>query len=152
MNIREFAKTIGFSVSTVSRALNGYSDVSAETRALVVAAAQKLNYSAEPAARGLRTRSSGLVAFVLSPPQKNFANPFFLDLMVGVEQRLRETDLKLMIISASSFEDEQARFRELVERHRVEGLIFARTRRKDPRIAYLLARGVSFVTHGRSET
>ena len=152
MNIRQLAKSLNLSVSTVSRALNGYSDVSEITRARVVSAAKKSGYTADPAARGLRKRSSGLIAFVLSPPQKNFANPFFLDLMVGIEERLRETDFHLVVVSAGSFEDEIERFKELVERHRVDGLIFARTRRIDPRISYLQSRGVPFTTHGRSET
>lgn len=152
MNIRQLAKSLDLSVSTVSRALNGYLDVSESTRERVVSAAKSSGYMADPAARSLRKRSSGLIAFVLSPPQKNFANPFFLDLMVGIEDRLREADLHLVIVSASSFEDEIARFKELVERHRVDGLIFARTRRIDPRISYLQARGVPFATHGRSET
>lgn len=152
MNIQQFAKALRLSVSTVSRALNGYTDVNPETRARIIEAAKELGYSANPMARGLRRRGTGFIAFVLSPPQKNFANPFFLDLLVGVEERLRETELKLMIVSANSFEDEMERFKNLVEVHRVEGLIFARTRVKDPRIEYLQKRKVPFVTHGRSKT
>ena len=152
MNIQQFAKALRLSVSTVSRALNGYADVNAETRARIIEAAKELGYTANPMARGLRRRGTGFVAFILSPPQKNFANPFFLDLLVGVEQRLRETELKLMVVSASSFEDEMERFKNLVEVHRVEGLIFARTRLNDRRIEYLQKRNVPFVTHGRSKT
>ena len=152
MNIREFANAIGFSVSTISRALNGYSDVNPETRARIIKAAEELGYKANPAARGLRTRESGFVAFVLSPPQKNFANPFFLDLIVGIEERLRATPFKLMIISAGSFEDELSRFRDLVERHSIDGLIFARTRVQDPRVEYLQKAGVPFATHGRTKS
>jgi LacI family transcriptional regulator len=152
MNIHEFAKALRLSVSTVSRALNGYTDVNAETRAKVIEAAKRLGYTANPMARGLRKRGTGFVAFVLSHPQKNFANPFFLDLLVGIEERLRETELKLMVVSASSFEDEMERFKSLVEVHRVEGLIFARTRLKDPRIEYLQKHRVPFVTHGRSKS
>jgi LacI family transcriptional regulator len=152
MNIHEFAKALRLSVSTVSRALNGYADVNAETRAKVIEAAKRLGYTANPMARGLRKRGTGFVAFVLSPPQKNFANPFFLDLLVGIEERLRETELKLMVVSANSFEDEMERFKSLVEIHRVEGLIFARTRLKDPRIEYLQKHRVPFVTHGRSKS
>jgi LacI family transcriptional regulator len=43
-------------------------------------------------------------------------------------------------------------FRRLVERQRVDGLLFGRTRRHDERIAYLLTRDVPFVAFGRSET
>lgn len=151
MNLREFAKTLGLSVSTVSRALNGYADVSEATRRRIVAAAEQLGYAAEPAARRLRKRSSGLIAFVLSYPQKHFANPFFLDMIVGIDERLRGTEFHLVIASTGSYDDEIATFRRLVEQQRVDGLIFARTRRLDDRIDYLQRRGVPFVTHGRSE-
>jgi LacI family transcriptional regulator len=152
MNIREFAKALGLSVSTISRALNGYSDVNEETRSRIVKAAKDLGYAPNPMARRLRTGGSGFIAFILSPPQKNFANPFFLDLMVGVEEKLRETTLKLMVVSATSFEDEMGRLKSLVEVHRVEGVIFARTQVKDKRIGYLQERKVPFVMHGRSES
>lgn len=152
MNIRQLAKSLNLSVSTVSRALNGYKDVNEDTRARVLSAAKKYGYTASPAARGLRTRSSGLFAFVLSPPQKGFANPFFLDLMVGIEARSRESGYHVIMVSANSIDDELQRFRELSERRIVDGFIFARTRRDDPRISFLQAHDIPFVTHGRSET
>jgi LacI family transcriptional regulator len=62
MNIHEFAKTLRLSVSTVSRALNGYADVNAETRAKVIEAAKRLGYTANPMARGLRKRGTGFIA------------------------------------------------------------------------------------------
>lgn len=152
MNLTEFAKKLGLSVSTVSRALNGYSDVSEKTRRQIFEAAEKLGYVANPAARGLRKRSSGLIAFVLSYPQKQFASPFFLDMLVGIDEKLRETEFQLVVTTAPSIEGELACFKRLVEKQRVDGLIFARTRKHDDRIEYLQSKSVPFVTHGRSET
>lgn len=152
MNLTEFATKLGLSVSTVSRALNGYSDVSESTRRKIFEAAEKLGYVANPAARGLRKRTSGLIAFVLSYPQKQFANPIFLDMLVGIDERIRETEFQLVVTSAPSIEAELDCFKRLVEKQRVDGLIFARTRKHDDRITYLQSRGVPFVTHGRSET
>lgn len=152
MNLTEFAKKLGLSVSTVSRALNGYSDVSETTRRKIFEAAERWGYVANPAARGLRKRTSGLIAFVLSYPQKRFAHPFFLDMLVGIDERLRETEFQLVVTAAPSMEGELGCFKRLVEKQRVDGLIFARTRRHDDRIEYLQSCGVPFVTHGRSET
>jgi LacI family transcriptional regulator len=152
VNLTEFAKTLGLSVSTVSRALNGYTDVKEETRREIVAAAERLGYAPDRSARSLRKGSSGLVAFVLSYPQRQFASPFFLDMIVGVEERLRETELQLVVTSTPSLESELDCFKRLVERQRVDGLIFARTRKVDERIDYLQGRNVPFVTHGRSES
>jgi len=152
LNLTEFAKKLGLSVSTVSRALNGYTDVSETTRRRIFEAAERWGYAANPAARGLRKRTSGLIAFVLSYPQKRFAHPFFLDMLAGIDERLRETEFQLVITTTPSMEGELGCFKRLVEKQRVDGLIFARTRKHDDRIEYLQSRGVPFITHGRSET
>jgi len=152
MNLTEFAKRVGYSVSTVSRALNGYHDVNEDTRREIIRAAEALGYAADPSARRLRKGNSGLVAFVLSSPQKQFASPFFLDMIVGVNERLRDTELQLIVTSAPSFEAELESLKQLVQRQRVDGVIFARTRKHDDRIEYLQDKKVPFVTHGRSET
>ncbi|HBY2542150.1 TPA: LacI family DNA-binding transcriptional regulator [Klebsiella pneumoniae] len=44
MSLKAIAKQLGISVTTVSRALNGYDDVSQETRARVEAEAQRRGY------------------------------------------------------------------------------------------------------------
>ena len=50
------AKRSGVSVATVSRVLNGYSDVSAETMQRVIAVARRLDYTPNAAARALVKR------------------------------------------------------------------------------------------------
>ena len=58
VKIRDLARACGFSVSTVSKALNGYSDVSEETREAVRKAAEQLGYHPSAIARGLKTGRS----------------------------------------------------------------------------------------------
>ena len=53
VTIKELSAACGLSVSTVSKALNDYPDVSEETRALVRAAADRLGYRPSALARGL---------------------------------------------------------------------------------------------------
>jgi LacI family transcriptional regulator len=89
---------------------------------------------------------------VLSAPQAHFAHPFFLDMLSGVDEAVDGTDYQVIFASGRSVEREIDAFRRLVERHRVDGLLFGRTRRQDERIAYLLERDVPFVAFGRSET
>ena len=55
------------------------------------------------------------------------------------------------MMGAPPGETEMHAYRHLVEGHRVDGMLLARTRRDDARIRYLLDRGVPFVAHGRSE-
>lgn len=152
MNIQEFAAQLGLSVSTVSKAINDREDVSAKTREKVLAAAAKFGFMPDPAGRRLRRQTSDTIGFVLSAPQAHFAHPFFLDMLSGIDEALTETDYQIIFASGRSVEREIDAFRRMVERHRVDGLLFGRTRRKDERIAYLLERDVPFVAFGRSET
>ncbi len=152
MNIQEFAKRLKLSVSTVSKAINGREDVSLATRERVLAAAERMGFAPDPTARRLRRQSSDTIGFVLSAPQASFAHPFFLNLLSGVSEALEPTNYQVIIVSARSVETEIDVFKRLVERQRVDGLLFGRVRRQDDRIAYLLERGVPFVAFGRSET
>lgn len=152
MNIQELAAHLQLSVSTVSKAINGRSDVNAKTRQRVLDAAAHFGFSADAAARRLRTQKSDLIAFVLSAPQAHFAHPFFLDMLMGIDEKLEDSRYQLVVSSARSAEHEMRVLERLVEVQKVDAVLFGRTRRQDARIAYLLERNVPFVAFGRSET
>jgi LacI family transcriptional regulator len=152
MNIKEFASQLGLSISTVSKAINGRSDINEQTRQRVLEAAARLNFTPDPAGRRLRQQTSDTIGFVLSAPQSHFAHPFFLDLLSGIEDELEGTRFQIIIASARSVEREMECFERLVDKLRVDALLFGRTRRDDARIAYLSERKVPFVAFGRSET
>jgi LacI family transcriptional regulator len=152
MNMKEFARQLGLSISTVSKAINGRADINPQTRQRVLEAAARLNFTPDPAGRRLRQQSSDAIGFVLSAPQAHFAHPFFLELLSGIEDELEGTPFQIIIASARSVEREMETFERLVDKLRVDALLFGRTRRDDARIAYLAERGIPFVTFGRSET
>ncbi|MBQ1901037.1 MAG: LacI family DNA-binding transcriptional regulator [Lachnospiraceae bacterium] len=58
VTIKDISKACGVSPATVSKALNGYSDISQETIDKVLKAAEKLHYMPNAAARQLKTNSS----------------------------------------------------------------------------------------------
>jgi LacI family transcriptional regulator len=152
MNIQELAAHLELSVSTVSKAINGRRDVGSQTRQRVLEAAAQFGFSADVTARRLRTQTSDLIAFVLSAPQAHFAHPFFLNMLMGIDERLEHTRYQLVVSSARSAEHEMKVLKRLVEVQKVDGVLFGRTRRHDERITYLLEREVPFVAFGRSET
>jgi len=151
ITLAELAHRLGLSSSTVSKALNDRPDINERTRQRVLVAAERFNYRPNPAGQRLRRQSSDTIGFVLSAPQAHFAHPFFLDMLMGINEELEGTRFQVIISSARSFDHEMACFERLVEQHRVDGLLFGRTRRDDPRIAYLLKRKIPFVAFGRSE-
>ena len=152
MDIKEFAARLKLSVSTVSKAMNGRADVSRETRERVLKAAAELGFSPDPAGRRLRRQSSDTIGFVLSAPQTQFAHPFFLNMLSGIDEALEGTNFQVIIASGRTVESEIDVFRRLVEKQRVDALLFGRTRRHDARIEYLLERDIPFVAFGRSES
>ena len=152
VNLVQFAKTIGLSPSTVSRALNGYTDVAEETRLRVKEAAERLGYRASAAGRRLRSGRPEAVGFLLGQPQGSFANFFHLELLAGIDAALRPTDYHLVVTIAKSEEDEFDSLRRMVEQGQVGAMLLCRTRRTDERIIWLMQHGFPFAAVGRSET
>lgn len=151
MKLRDFAHHLGLAPGTVSRALNGYPGVGAETRAKVTREAERLGYRPDRLGRALRTGRSETIGVLLSPPQGGFNNPFFIDWLEGIDRALAATPFTMVVTAAHSAEDEMARLGRLVEVLGVEGVLFARTRRDDSRIGFLSRHGVPFATLGRTE-
>lgn len=67
VTIKDVAAKAGVSTSTVSHTFSGKRSISETTRQKVLKAAQELGYSADPTARSLRTRTSGMIGLVLRP-------------------------------------------------------------------------------------
>lgn len=149
-NIRSVARAAGVSVSTVSRALNGYDDVNAETRRRVQEAAEELGYRASHAAATLRRKQTDTVTFMVSKPWTKFVDPYFLGIIDGLELALTANGLDLQVTMARDFDAELPVIRRTVERDRSDALIFARTRPEDERIDWLTERNFPFITVGRT--
>jgi len=149
-NIRAVALGAGVSVSTVSRALNGYGDVSPETRRRVEETAERLGYRASHAASTLRRKQTNTVTFMVSKPWTKFVDPYFLGIIDGLELALTANGLDLQVTMARNFDAELDTIRRAVDRDRSDALIFARTRPEDERIQWLEQRGFPFITIGRT--
>lgn len=150
MTLDQLAAALGLSKTTVSRALAGYSDVSAKTRAKVEEAARKAGYRPNPLAQRLRSGRAEAVGLVIPTDRGAFADPFFLDLLTSLSQALAEQELELLVSAADQGEQEMAALHRLVEGKRVDGVVVVRTRWEDPRIRYLLDHEVPTVCHGRT--
>lgn len=150
MNLKLLAEQLGLSQTTVSRALNGYPEVSENTRERVMAAANAAGYYPNAAARGLAMGKNEAIGIVYPLSPNDLGNPFFLDVVAGMSATLEAAGKELIIASASPA-DELRAYQRLVKGRRVDGLIVARTRRQDERIAYLQSEGMPFVAHGRTE-
>ena len=149
-NLKLLARSLGLSITTVSRALDGYSDVAPATRERVQAAAQAMNYRPNPAARSLRRRRAEAVAVTLLTEPGRFGPPIFLNMLAACGQRLAEEGLDLMLLPTAGRAGEMDTYRRLLDGRRADAVIVVRTRLEDERVAFLKERGIPFITHGRT--
>lgn len=150
MSISALAESLGLSTSTVSRALNGYADVSAKTRSRVEAAAKAIGYQPHPVAHRLATGRTGAIALVSSVRVGNFLDATFASLLSGVAEALREHGYFALSVVLPVGESEMSELTRFLDGRLVDGILLARTRTNDPRVALLQQRGVPFVAHGRT--
>lgn len=150
MNLRELSVQLGLSQTTVSRALNGYPEVNAKTRARVEEAARAFNYSPNGRAQSLATGRSMMIGHVIPVSNRHeMVNPIFGDFVAGASQTYSKAGYDMMI-SLVEDGDEETAYRALVAKGTVDGIIVHSPRTKDPRIALLNEIGIPYVVHGRS--
>lgn len=148
IDLKQLSARLGLSQTTVSRALNGYSDVSAKTRERVAKMAQELGYQPNLAARRLARGQADAVGIVYPLDAGDLGDPNFLAVVEGMSDRLGAEQMDLLIASARET-DELRTYDRLLRGGRVDGVIVARTRVSDPRIDYLIQSGFPFVAYGR---
>jgi LacI family transcriptional regulator len=151
VTLRDVARAVGKSVSTVSSALNDYDDVSEETKALVRQVADEMGYTPNIAAQRLRRRRTDSLGLILPTFGPRFSDPYFSELLAGIGNQAAASGLDLLVSTQAPGPDEDQTYRRMVSGRRVDGLLVVRTRCDDPRIAFLVEKGFPFVAFGRTE-
>src|SRR5215471_11972704 len=117
--IKDIAKALNLSTSTVSRALRGSYEISTETKKLVLEYAEKLNYRPNPIALSLKERRSRSIGVVVC----EIANNFFSQIINGVESIAYDRGYNVIISqSHESYEREVIDLQYLASRS-VDGLL-----------------------------
>lgn len=149
VTIREVAKRLRLSITTVSRALDGYSDVAPRTRARVLRTAQAMGYVPSRAARQLRRRRADAIGYVLPASGPYFTDPFFSTFIAGLGDTAVAHNLDLLIsLAPPDSATEQRIYTRWVQSRQVDGIVLSRMRLRDWRVQYLAAHNFPFVAHG----
>ncbi|MHB1103381.1 MAG: LacI family DNA-binding transcriptional regulator [Devosia sp.] len=149
VTIKDLAAALGLSITTISRALNGYSDVGEKTRKRIAEAARQMGYRPNRNAQRLVTRRTHNIAWVQSDNDRKFVDPHFVEVMAGVLRGARAGNYDVVLTSDTP-EHELAVYDRYVNDNSVDGFIIDLPREGDPRISYLLDVGRPFVVHGRN--
>jgi LacI family transcriptional regulator len=119
----EVAKAAGCSTTTVSHVLNGTRTVAAGTRRKVERAMAELGYRRTVTRPGQVPRNLMAVGLTLS----GASNPYFSDLVQGVEQELTRTGRVLVLADTHDDPETERRVVASLLAHRIEALVMAPT-------------------------
>jgi len=150
MNLKQLSQKIGLSQTTISRALNGYPEVSETTRERVAEAAARYGYRPNMRAKSLATGRSMAIGHVIPvTSQHEMVNPVFADFMAGASETYAKHGYD-MHLSVTRDRDEERAYREMKAKGAVDGIIVQAPRKGDGRINLLNEIGLPFVVHGRA--
>lgn len=147
--LKDIAKKSGFSITTVSRALAGYSDVNENTRQQIVEIAYSMGYQPNVVARQLRAQKTDTIGMIIPAYNHQLSEDFFSELLIGAGYAAAQLGYDLLV-SAQISDDQMEAYHRIVGGNRVDGVLLARTVRNDPRITYLKALNHPFVVSGRT--
>ncbi len=147
--LEEVAARAGVGRGTVSRVINGSSRVSERAKEAVERAVAELGYVPNRAARALAGSRTDAIALVVTETEARvFAEPYFLDIIRGVNAELASAD-KQLLLTLIRTEQERQRFEEYLAAQRVDGVLLVSVHRDDPLPDQVRALGVPAVLNGR---
>lgn len=149
IKITELAKKVGVSVTSVSRALNGYSNISDKTKNKIFKAAQKYNYFPNLNAKRLASQKVDTIAFIatINPNAHDYV---LIEFLAGLTLGLENNPTELIVKFITDEKEELNYYKKLIEVDVADKFIFYKTKKNDQRINFLKKNKISFVSWGRS--
>ena len=151
VTIGHLAEALGLTKGTVSRAMNGYPDISDSTRNRVLRQAERMGYRPLSHAQAIRTGRVRSIGLVLQADAHDGQRPFLAEFLAGLTQSASAESWTLTVATAASEGELTATLDRLVDERKADGFILPRTKCHDERIALLLDHEVPFVLFGRTE-
>jgi len=152
VTIADIALRAGVSKGAVSYALNGRPGISELTRQRILKIADDLGWYPNSAARALSGARAGACGLVLARPAQTLAfEPFFMELIAGIEMELSRRSVGLTLQVAHDIEAEMAIYRRWWAERRVDGVLVVDPRLKDPRVEQIEKLGLPAVVIGGPE-
>lgn len=121
VKLKDIAEILGVSVTTVSKALKDYPDISQETKKHVKILAKKLNYKPSALAVNFRNKESRIIGLIIP----EIVHHFFSNVINGIiHEAEKKGYLVITLQSSESFELEEKNIELLIDQ-RVDGIIMS---------------------------
>jgi LacI family transcriptional regulator len=124
ITIQSISKKLGISTTTISRVLNGLGEqyrISKKTIELVKTTAEKLNYSPNNIAKGLRLKKSFTIGLILP----DITNIWFAQLALGIENEARKHGYNIFLCNSNDDLKIEKKSILLLQNWMVDGIIIA---------------------------
>ena len=145
--IKDLAKALNLSASTVSRALRDHPDISPLTKKRVISLADKLDYHPDSIAQSLQTQKTKTIG-VIVPEIKQ---PFFASVINGIEELAYAAGYTIIVCQSNETYDREVLYTRTLVSHRVAGLLvsLSQTTQNLDHFKALQRRGVPIVFFDR---
>ena len=149
VTLKDIAHRVGKSVTTVSRALHDFDDVSPETKAEVRLIAKELGYIPNIHAQRLQKQRTDTIGFIMPTYGPRFSDPFFSEFLAGIGNKAANLGFDLLVSTRPPGTMELQAYQKNISGPQVDGFIIVRTRQQDQRIKFLSQMEIPFVAFGR---
>jgi LacI family transcriptional regulator len=121
VNLKDLAKALNISVSTVSKALRDSYEISNETKKKVIAKAQQMGYNPNPYAGFLRNNKSKTIAILIP----ELTNNYFIQAISGAETIAQENNYHILIYATNDNKEKEASILNHLINGRVDGVLMS---------------------------
>jgi DNA-binding LacI/PurR family transcriptional regulator len=125
--MEEFARLVGVSRATVSRAINGHPRVAPETKETIFAAMEQYNFWPNGLARGLVTRHTGMIGMVTC----GLVTPYHSAVIQAIEDELFERNYNVIFAFSSDSVERERNYLRMLEERQVDGILVSLIRNSE---------------------
>jgi len=119
VTIKDIARELGISPSTVSKALKGHPDISSETKKAVKALVEKWNYKPDPIALSLKGGLSKTIGVIVP----EIVHYFFSTVISGIEDVAYDAGYHVMFCQSNESYEREVKAVETLLSSRVDGIL-----------------------------
>lgn len=154
--IKNVAELAGVSISTVSKIINNYSDISEETRNRVLGIMKEIGYIPTNSAKTLATRKSNLIGVIFAGKLNiDFSHPFFVEVLNSFKKQMGVLGYDLLFFSNEKFPPSEEDYVARCRHFQVDGCIIISGQELEPAIreldlSHVPCIGVDLVLTGRN--
>lgn len=146
VTIKDVAERTGYSIKTISRAINDEPNVSQKAKIIIREAMQEMNYYPNSVAQQMRGKVTKMIGVVIS----YITNPFFAYLVDAIEETANQKGYHVVVFQTKDKPKNQMRFLEMLKSKQLDGLILAYIEEENDEITHLIETGKVVVCNHHS--